>query len=370
MPDAGLRCKRSVRGKSDPSILSQMTSVRLAGIATAFPEHWVVQSEAVRWIGDATGDHRRVAAVARGSQIARRAICVPPDELALLSTIEERNAVYQRVAPQLAVEAGRAAVQRSSGLNVGLVTAVSCTGYMVPGWDNHVVQKLCLSPQTVRLPITQAGCAGGVLALARAADHLRVHPEQDALVVSAELCSLAFHPDLEPGNLMSVLIFGDGAGAALLETTDAEDVEGLELVDSLSMLVPDSREALGFDLTNEGFRSVLSREVAEVLAEPTIEAVRRLLLKHELVPADMGFWLVHAGGPRILSGVEECFDLPAKTLKWSWETLEATGNTSSASVFEVMRRFVADENAPEGWGVVIAFGPGVAIELLLVRRCC
>lgn len=346
-----------------------MTSVRLAGIATAYPEYWVAQSEAARWIGDATGDHRRVAAVARGSRIARRAICVSPGELALLTTIEERNTVYQRVAPRLAVEACRGAVEGSSGLDVGLVIAVSCTGYMVPGWDNQVVKKLNLSPETVRLPITQAGCAAGVLALGRAADYLRVHPEQDALVVSAELCSLAFHPDLEPGNLMSVLIFGDGAGAALLEACDGKDAEGIEIIDSLSTLVPDSREVLGFDLTNQGFRSVLSREVAEVLAGPTTEAVRRLLLKHELTPADIGFWLVHAGGPRILSGVEECFELPPRTLKWSWETLEATGNTSSASVFEVIRRFVADENAPEGWGVVIAFGPGVAIELLLVRRC-
>jgi alkylresorcinol/alkylpyrone synthase len=347
-----------------------MTAVRLGRIGIAHPEHWIAQAEAARWIGEATGDHRRVAALARSSRINRRAICLPPAELMQLKTIGDRNQVYRDIAPRLAISASSEVLSGEAGaLNLGLVTAVSCTGYMAPGWDGEIIREFDLSPHAVRLPITQAGCAGGVLALARAADHLRAHPDEDALVVSAELCSLAFHADLEPGNLTSVLIFGDGAGAALLRTSEEEHGEGMELIDSLSTLVPDSRDDLGFELTNEGFRSILSREVAEVLAEPTIAAVRQLLLRHELLPADIGFWLVHAGGPRIIAGVEECFELPSGTLRWSWQTLAEVGNTSSASIFEVIQRYLDDNAAPGGWGVVIAFGPGVAIEVLLVRRC-
>jgi 1,3,6,8-tetrahydroxynaphthalene synthase len=208
-----------------------MTSVRLAGIGTAFPQHWVTQAEAARWIGDATGDHRRVAAIARNTQIDRRAICVSPEELSRLKTIEDRNDIYRCRAPQLALEATRRALGEDTGCNAGMLVAVSCTGYMVPGWDGTLVREFGLSPRIVRVPITQAGCAGGVLALGRAAEHLRLHPEQDAIVVSAELCSLAFHPDLEPGNLTSVLLFGDGAGAVLLRAGD-ETTGGLEIVDS------------------------------------------------------------------------------------------------------------------------------------------
>ncbi len=347
-----------------------MTTVRLAGIGTAYPENWITQDDAVRWIGDATGDHRRVAAIARGSQIGRRAICLPASDFARLGSIEERNAAYHQLAPPLAINATRSALgQHHGSADVGLLVAVSCTGYMVPGWDVRIVQELDLSLNTVRLPITQAGCAGGVLAIGRAADYLRANPDSDALAVSTELCSLAFHPDLEPGNLTSSLIFGDGAGAALLKSGDESDVGGLEIVDSLSTLLPASEGVLGFELTNEGFRSILSREVAEVLALPTIRAVKQLLLKHELIPEDIAFWLVHAGGPKIISGVEQCFDLAAHSLKWSWQTLEATGNTSSVSIFDVLQRYIEDEDAPRGWGVVMAFGPGVSIELLLVRRC-
>jgi alkylresorcinol/alkylpyrone synthase len=329
----------------------------------------VTQAEAARWIGDATGDHRRVAAIARGSRIGRRAICLSPDQLSRVTTIQQRNNVYRRLAPRLAIDACRDLLAKADPPNVGLIVAVSCTGYMVPGWDVDLVREFDLSPQAVRLPVTQAGCAGGVLALARASEHLRLHPEQSALAVSAELCSLAFHADLEPGNLMSVLIFGDGAGAALLQACDAGNSDGIEMVDSLSTLVPNSQEALGFELTDDGFRSILSREVAEVLAGPTAAAVKEILFRHELRPDDVGFWLVHAGGPRILEGVGACLNLEAGQLRWSWQTLAEVGNTSSASIFEVLQRYLADEQAPRGWGIAIAFGPGVSIELLLVRRC-
>src|SRR5690606_10541724 len=108
--------------------------------------------EAARWIGEVTGDRRRVDAVARGTQIAQRAICLPPEELSRLATIEDRNLVYQEVAPALALHACRDVLAPQRSLNVGLVVAVSCTGYMVPGWDTLIAREFELSPQTVRLP--------------------------------------------------------------------------------------------------------------------------------------------------------------------------------------------------------------------------
>jgi predicted naringenin-chalcone synthase len=163
---------------------------------------------------------------------------------------------------------------------------------MVPGWDVPLVQELRLSLNTARLPITQAGCAGGVLAIARAVDYVRAHPTQDALVVAAEVCSLAFHPYTEPGNLTSALIFGDGAGAALIEGSRSEDTDGIELVDSLSALVPGSEDALGFALTDNGFLPLLTREIADLLPGPTRLATTNLLERHGLCPANVDFWLV------------------------------------------------------------------------------
>lgn len=345
-----------------------MNRVTVGSIAVAYPEHRVTQVEAARRIGVASGDERRVAAIARGTQIESRAVAVAAEDVGRLGTIGERNAVYREVAPKLAFEAATGALTpRPDAAPIGMLVTTSCTGYMVPGWDVELVERLGLAADTVRLPITQAGCAGGVVALAHAADYLRLHPGQSALAVSVELCSLAFHPIDEAGNLTSALIFGDGAAAALLEGGSVGD--GFELVEARSLLLPCSRAALGFDLTDRGFYPILTRELADVLSAPTLGAVDQMLAGHGLTPRDVGFWLVHPGGARILSRLEDAIGLDARALRWSRDSLREAGNTSSAAIFDVMRRYLADASAPKGWGVVVAFGPGISVELLLVRAC-
>jgi alkylresorcinol/alkylpyrone synthase len=332
----------------------------------AHPEIRLSQEEAAARLAARVSDERRIRAVARGTKIDGRYVVLPPDQISALGSIGERNAIYEKVAPGLAMQA-------VSGLALGCKDEISalvcssCTGYMVPGWDVELVQRLGLRPGTARLPITQAGCAGGVVALARAADFLRVRRGR-GLVVAAEVCSLAFHADPEEGNLTSALIFGDGAGALLLDATDG-DAEALEIVDSASLLVPCSREVLGFALTDGGFYPQLGRELANFLPEPVREAVMALLKANDLRLHDAGFWLVHPGGPRILEAVQQSLDLRDDDLRWSWQSLREFGNTSSAAIFDVVRRYLDEAGAPAGWGIVMAFGPGVSIELLLVRRC-
>lgn len=345
-----------------------MKSVRLTRVGIEQPPYRITQEDASRRIGDAIHDQRRAAAIAKGTSIEHRALALPPDQIALLGTIEERNHLYQQIAPALAVGAARRALDGSGDATaIGHVVTSSCTGYMVPGWDVQLVQELHLSLSTVRLPITQSGCAGGVVAIARAADYLRVHFDQKALAVATEICSLAFHPLIESGNLTATLIFGDGAGAALLEVDGTARRDGLEIVDSLSSLIPCSRDALGFDLTDRGFYPVLSRELTEILPAAARTAACRLLERHGLRLDEIAFWLVHPGGARILSGVEKRLGLEAGAFRWSWQSLRESGNMSSVSVFDILHRYLDDDSAPRGWGVVIAFGPGVSLELLLVR---
>jgi alkylresorcinol/alkylpyrone synthase len=344
-------------------------SVRLTRVGIEQPPYRIIQADASRQIGDAIRDPRRAAAIAKGTSIKQRALALPPDRIGLLGSIEERNSVYQEVAPPLAIGAARKALDGAGDArDIGLVVTSSCTGYMVPGWDVQLVQELGLSLNTVRLPITESGCAGGVVAIARAADYLRVHPEQQALVIAAEICSLAFHPLVESGNLTSALIFADGACAALLEVDGSEPGAGLQIVDSLSSLIPCSRQALGFDLTDKGFYPVLTRELTEILPAAAGAAACRLLEAHGLHLDEIAFWLIHPGGARILSGLEKQFGLEAGAFRWSWDSLRESGNMSSVSVLDLLRRYLDDDAAPRGWGVVMAFGPGVSLELLLVRR--
>lgn len=343
-----------------------METVRIVSAGVAHPPFRVLQSEAARQIGLLAGDPRRVAALARRTKIDSRATTIPPAKLAKLGGIEERNNIYQQTVPGLALDASVAALGESPRDQVSCVVTSSCTGYSVPGWGVTLVERLGLSCDTARLPITEAGCAGGVVAMAHAANYLRAHPGASALAVAAELCSLSFHAGGADGNITSTLIFGDGAGASLLQSGEGP---GLRVLDAMTMLIPGTRDALGFDLTGHGFYPVLQRALATLLPPAVAAASARLLARNQLSPGDIRAWLLHPGGARILSGIEARLGLARTATRWSWDSMREFGNTSSAAIFDVIRRYLESPREP-GLAVIAAFGPGVSVELLLVDRAC
>ncbi len=227
-----------------------MEPVRIVAAAVAHPSDCVRQAEAAEQVGRLSGDHRRVAAIARGTQINSRRIARTPQALAGLGGIQERNLIYQEMVVPLALNAATAALGEYARGTVGCLVTSSCTGYSVPGWGVELVERLGLPLDTARLPITEAGCAGGVVALTHAANYLSVHPGGLAVAVAAELCSLSFHAGGDDGNLTSSLVFGDGAGCCVLASGTGT---GLTILDQMTVLIPQSRGALGFDLTGNGF---------------------------------------------------------------------------------------------------------------------
>ena len=340
--------------------------VSITSVTVAHPTYRIDQAMAAQRIGIHAGDVRRAAAIARGTCIDQRAIALPFEEIEQLGTSGARNDIYRRLAPVIALDAARRALSTGTPSTVGCLVTTSCTGYMAPSWGVRLAQECSLPPSAMRLPITEAGCAGGAVALARAAEHLKVHDGADALVVSAELCSLAFHPGGDLGNMTSTLIFGDGAGAALLQTGQQR---GLEVLDTSSWLIPDSEHLLGFDLTDQGFYPLLAQDLVEVLPVPCAQAVDALLARNGLDRAAIGAWLLHPGGARILQKIEGAMCIDRARTRWSWASLREFGNTSSAAIFDVIRRYM-DDARPGEYAVVAAFGPGVSIELLLLRASC
>jgi alkylresorcinol/alkylpyrone synthase len=317
-------------------------------------------------MADAVGLNRRKAEIlAHNSHITTRATAIPPAALSGLGSIESRNDLYREMAPELSCRAVGLALESRPCEDIACLVTSSCTGYSIPGWAVDLVEAFDLPPTTVRVPITESGCAGGAVAIARVADYLRSRPGQAGVAVATELCSLSFRPIFDEGNLLSLIVFGDGSGAALLETGRGE---GLEVVDSLSYLIPDTRGDLGFDLTDLGFHPVLSRELAETLTPSMEVAVSKLLSQNGLQKSDVDAWLVHPGGPRILKAVETRLGISQEMTRWSWSSMLEFGNTSSAAVFDVLFRYFEEWPETHTWVVLAAFGPGVSIELLLLRR--
>jgi alkylresorcinol/alkylpyrone synthase len=182
------------------------------------------------------------------------------------------------------------------------------------------------------------------------------------------LCSLTLqHDDLSPANLISSGLFGDGAGVAVVAGTEIA-CSGPSILATRSVFYPNTEHVMGWDISEKGFRIVLSREVPEMVEKNLAGDVDRFLAANGLARADIGSWILHTGGPRVLEATETALALPPGALDASWECLRRTGNLSSASVLLVLEEVMMNRRpAPGTHSLMAAMGPAFCSELLLLR---
>ncbi len=298
--------------------------------------------------------------------VGRRLVRSPSDMTTPLSPGAQTH-LYRQVAPALAEEAATQAL-KAAGITpqeIGLLVLASCTGFVLPGVDVMLIPRLGLRADVVRMPFTVFGCGGGAAGLARACDWVRGQPGRAALVVAVEVPSLTFRPDdTSVDNLLSAMVFGDGAAAVVVTADD----RGLRVGRSRTAVVPDTSGALGYQLADSGLQVVLSQRLPRMLAHALPPLVREFL--GERLPAALEAVAVHPGGPRILEAVERCLGLSRDQTLASWATLRSVGNTSSAAILSVLGELAASPPSPRGRGLAIGFGPGLSIELLELAWQC
>jgi alkylresorcinol/alkylpyrone synthase len=269
---------------------------------------------------------------------------------------------------------GRDAICRAitpAGLTPGEIDAlyfVSVTGVASPSIDARLVNRMGLSPHIKRVPMFGLGCVAGAAGLARAADYVRGFPEQVAVVLAVELCSLTWQrDDVSVANLIATGLFGDGAAAVLVAGSEA-GFSGPEIIANRSIFYPNTQDVMGWSISEDGFRIVLSPEVPNVIRENLGPDVDSFLEDQGLRRDDIASWIIHTGGPRVLEAVSDALDLKDGALEASWESLRKVGNLSSASVLVVLEEFLAHRRGEPGtYSVLAAMGPGFCSELLLLK---
>lgn len=343
---------------------------RVVAVGTAVPPYRLDAAAAsdvlVRAFGRHLGDVRAVLRMAANAGVRERYLSCPAEELLLPRRLGETNRRYTETAIALAEQAARQALARAclAPAAIDLVVTTSCTGYMLPALDACLVERLGLRPDTRRLPITELGCLAGAAALGYAAALLAGLGARAALVVAVELPSLTFQPDdASMDNIVSALVFGDGAGAAVLR---ADEGEGMALIASRATIVPGTLADMGFDLHDDGFHVTLSRDVPRLLARPLAAAVSALLAERRLQVGELRFACIHPGGPKILRAVDAALGTEGLTAP-SWEVLARFGNQSSAAVLFVLDQLFAAPPPDGAYGLLAAFGPGLSLELGLLQ---
>ena len=359
---------------------------RIAGAAHAVPGA-IPQRELWSSFGDAHYKGNRVAQrIWEASGIETRHFAIDPRvEDTLDWSTEQRMQRYLPEAMPLGREAVAGALERSglAASDVGLFAVASCTGYVTPGLDILLASELGMAPDVARLLIGHMGCYAAMPGLAAVADYVTARG-RPAVLLCLELTSLHGQPpsptvtetEQTYDDLMQIVahsLFADAASAVALVpgTSRGPDVSvpGFEVLDFVVRTDGGSPEHMAWEITDLGFKMVLSPQVPDVLAAHVSDVVGELLGRNGLRAEEIAGWAVHPGGRRILEVVEEKLELPEEAMAASYGVLRDFGNCSSATVLLVLERLLGDPTITDDAPLVaMAFGPGLTLYAALLRR--
>lgn len=348
--------------------------MKIASAASAFPKHYYPQAFLLEklqdWWGDRLKNPQMLARLHRNVAVEGRHLAIPYQEYYDIHTWGDANDVWIRVAQELGEQSLCRALHHA-GLDknsLGALFFTSVTGISSPSIDALLINRMGLPVNIRRLPIFGLGCVAGAAGIARAADYVRAYPSQAAALVSVELCSLTIQrEDLSVANLISSGLFADGS-AAVIVTGSELDSNGPEILATRSVFYPNTEEMMGWNVSEKGFRITLSPQVPVLIRENLGRDLDTFLADHGYTKSDIGSWVLHTGGPKVLEATAAALDLHNGQLDASWDCLKKVGNLSSASVLVVLEDVMRNRRPEPGTlGLLAAMGPGFCSELVLLR---
>ncbi|MER7485518.1 3-oxoacyl-[acyl-carrier-protein] synthase III C-terminal domain-containing protein [Streptomyces sp. NPDC126497] len=355
-------------------------TMRVLSVCGVLPDHCYRQEEItesfVGILARGAVDRGLVERFHRNTCVETRHTALALEEYARLGDFGRSNDVFIRTGVELG---GRAVVNALK--DVGLTPAdvdfiVSCTvtGLAVPSLEARIATEIGLRPDVVRMPLVGLGCVAGAAGIARLHDLLRGCPDGVAVLMSVELCSLTFQrEDTSLANLVASGLFGDGAAAVVAVGSEhplarSDDPAHPEVLASRSRLYPDSERTMGWDVGSGGFRIVLDSSVPDLVRRYVGGDVRGFLADHALTGDDIGWYVAHPGGPKVLGALQEVLGVGRDALEVTWDSLRRIGNLSSSSVLHVLADTLAGRPPrPGSHGLMLALGPGFCSELVLLR---
>ena len=338
-----------------------------------YPQHTLLSAAQEEWKLKRASIVKPLEQFYTNVKVNGRYLAWPLERYKQPNTFEERNNAYIETALELGERTICALLDQvhMSPQQIDQLTVISTTGIAVPPLDARLMNRIPFSRGMKRLPLFGLGCVGGAAGIARTADYLRGHPQEAVILFAVELCSLTLQrDDLSIANLVASGLFGDGAAAVLMVGDDHPQAQaGLpRVMDSQSQFFPETEHIMGWDVTNSGFKVMLSADIASLAQSEVRPSMEAFLDRHKLTIADIDHWLVHPGGPRVIEALGDGLGLPEEALALSWETLAEVGNVSSASVLLILeKKMKRVQPKPGEWGVLMAMGPAFCAELVLLQ---
>jgi predicted naringenin-chalcone synthase len=312
---------------------------------------------------------RAIHALFDAAGVEQRHSVVDADFFQQSKSTQERNDHYMREAREL----GKCVIEQGlthAGVTPDEITdfvVVSCTGFSIPGLDLLIAHDLGMRAHLNRTCVLGMGCYGAFPGIRLAWDSIKAHRDGLALVLSVELCTLHLQFDNSVETVVSTSLFADGA-AMMLISGDNSTSSGPTLIDHEAYCDYQTLDDMSFTVTDEGFYMYLSSYVPDVLKANIESFISRLLARNNLCREDVKFWAIHPGSKKIVQHIQQQLELTDAQVQNSLEVLQNNGNMSSATVLFVLNCIMqSDSPQPGDYGVMMAFGPGLTMESLLIR---
>jgi alkylresorcinol/alkylpyrone synthase len=353
----------------------------IAGVHGVLGSHRYPQEEITSHFAKIVSPHGKeiplIERIHQSTEVKYRSLALPIEDYSKLENFRAANDAFIRIGLELGGDAIIAALKNAglTPIDVDFVITTSITGIATPSIEARLVQILGFRPDVKRVPIFGLGCVAGVAGIARVHDYLQGHPDEVAILLSIELCSLTLQTDdVSMANIVASGLFGDGAAAVVMvgeRRAEQMGIKGPRVISSRSRLYPDTQDAMGWEIGGSGFRIVLSASVNEVIGQYLVDDVDSFLNEQGLKSTDIDRWVCHTGGPKILQAIEESLNLHDGQLEESWRSLSESGNLSSSSVLHILGNILDGQGAekPQSGraGLMLAMGPGFCSELVLLE---
>lgn len=311
---------------------------------------------------------RKVLKLFEGAGVDRRYSIMDPKEVFFNSSFEEKNKIYVREVKKIAKQALQKSLEKSNlnPTDIDYIITVSCTGIMIPSVDAYLINALQMRQDTVRLPVTEMGCAAGVSGIIYAKNFLKANPNKRAAVIAVEAPAATFQlEDFSMANIVSAAIFGDGSASVILSS--CKEDKGPKIIDEAMYHFYDSTHLMGFKLVNTGLQMILDKTVPETISNHFPRIVHPFLERNNLTIEDINHLIFHPGGKKIVQTVEDLFGSLGKNIDDTKEVLRLYGNMSSATVLYVLERFMNGDRKRGEKGLMLSFGPGFSAQRILLE---
>ncbi|MDO9180951.1 MAG: 3-oxoacyl-[acyl-carrier-protein] synthase III C-terminal domain-containing protein [Bacteriovorax sp.] len=353
----------------------------IVNATTSYPEHSINQVDffnfiSAKWASGASlvNELFNTNPSINSKMIASRNFTLPLNYYPDLNEAGKRNIIWKAEACELQIKNLNKIFEETSVdiKDIGLIVSATSSGIMIPGLEVYMMNKFPFLPNTKRLPVFGLGALAGVAGINKINDYLIAYPDKAALLLVTELPSLSFEfnkEDLE--NLLRLCHFGDASGAVLMVGNDHPLAKNApyEVLLAESIIYPETQALMGTSLNDTGLNSFVSKEVHNIFKTQLVTSVDNLLGENKISRNDISFYIVDVEEVFCLTSICDLLDIPKEKLALSWEGLSRYGNTASVTAIDILKQtiFTADI-VPNQLGLMIALGPGMGLELSLIKK--